>query len=236
MSHEQSSPVVVRPTMRLLADLEIELPPLTMDLAHVEHDALQKARGMAPSYPRNMIRIEAITDTLVYRYTVGRHRVATWLDTELNVLWVLTTDLRDAATYDRWIQLHTRHELLPSDDDYLRWQLEADLRLAAEIRDVAGTWLRDALEHPEVERAQKLGNGVEVFVFSRQTDLAELWVAIPQANVSPPAVGLRSEFRHLLIAAMEAATPGSIWEEGRHDYPPRRLRGYEIACLGLTAS
>jgi hypothetical protein len=229
---------VVRPTLRLLDDLAINCPPLTEDIGQIDHDVLTKARAMASSYPLNTIRINAVTDTLVYRFTAGRYRVCTWLEGDHDVLWLLVADLRTSETYDDWIRLHERHELLPSEHDYARWRYEADLRLAREIKGVAGLWLRDARDYRGRERCHRLGNGVEVFLISRrrEDDVEELWLAMPQATVPSPAVGLAPKFRALLVAAMEAAAPGSIWEEGRRDYPARKLFGYEIACLGLAAA
>jgi hypothetical protein len=68
-----------RPTLRLLVDdLQLKIPAPETALDYLEHPILNKAHGFARSLPKNQRRIEAIKDTLVYRFTHGRSRVATW--------------------------------------------------------------------------------------------------------------------------------------------------------------
>jgi hypothetical protein len=226
---------IVRPTFRLLGNIGIPVPLISVDVGTIEHGMLDKARGLASSYPQNLINIRDITDTQVYRYTWGRFRVCTWLDRDLDVLWVLSADLRTGDTYDEWIELHATGVLLPLAEDYRRWQLESDLRMGKEILQTVPGWLEDVRANPNSERKQKLTNGAEVFLFSRTINgTEEIWVAMPQSTVQPPVVSLTPQLRRLIVAVMLGAAPGSIWEEDRHDFPSRKLRDYETACLGLV--
>jgi hypothetical protein len=61
----------------LQQDLGLEIPPPEGALDQIEHPIMNKAHGFAPSHPKNQKLIEAIKDTLVYRFTHGRSRVAT---------------------------------------------------------------------------------------------------------------------------------------------------------------
>src|SRR6266487_1321872 len=128
---DRTPPRRARPTLRCLADLGIDLPSAAVPLDDLEHPVLKKAADLAPAHPDNQIRIQAIEDTMVYRFTHGRHRVLTWLDADSNIVWLCGADLRrENEGYDRFIGRHERDELLPGENDLVRLEDEAILLLA----------------------------------------------------------------------------------------------------------
>ena len=53
--------------------------------------------------------------------------MVTWQDTSTHVIWVCACELRSDDTYDDVLALHASDELLPDDDDHLRFSQEAAL-------------------------------------------------------------------------------------------------------------
>jgi len=72
----------------LREDLNVEVPPVEIDLGGLDHPLLGEARRLAPPAPRGQKRIVSIERPLVYRLRHGRWRGATWLETEAARFWL----------------------------------------------------------------------------------------------------------------------------------------------------
>jgi hypothetical protein len=220
----------VRITYRCLyIDLHLDVPPAATDLGSIDHPIMAKARQFAAEYPANQIRIQAIRDTVVYRFTHGRDRVATWLDRETGVMWVCAVDERDDDTYDHFVGLHEAGELLPDERDSLREEVEAAAQFAAAVRDGVPQCIDEARRHPSKEHFFDFAPGVTIRLYVRPGDVDEVWIAMP--TLDAPA-GLMPRMRALVLATAEQHLGGEC--EQQYDWPTGQLRDYEIAYLGLA--
>lgn len=125
-----------RPTLRCLVDdLDIELPPLNVDLGELDHPFLRELRRIAATSPQGQKRILSIAHPLVYRLRVSNERGATWLDDTKEIVWLCAAQRReddsDDDAYHYFAQLHAAGTLLPGADDDLRDRAEVALRLHA---------------------------------------------------------------------------------------------------------
>ena len=224
----------VRPTLRCLADdLKIPVPPPALDLGELEHKVLKKGRELATSYPQGQVRVASIDDATVFRFTHGRNRALTWYDESANVIWVCAVDLREDDTYDEFLRLHERNQLLASEADYRRREVESAYTLVRAIRAGAPQWLHDACTHPAEERRHRLPGGAEILLYIiGKSGVEEIWLAMPTLTAPPPTVGLAPRTRALIAAQLELAIGESEWEQ-RYDWPTARLQHYEVAYLGL---
>jgi hypothetical protein len=220
----------VRITYRcLFIDLHLDLPPADMDIGAIDHPILRKAREFAGSYPQNTIRIQQIQDAMVYRFTHGRDRVATWLDEERGILWVCAVDERDEDTYDFFVGLHADGELLPGSDDALREEVEAAARFANAVRRDVPLWLTEAREHAGTQRVHELPGGAKLRLYIQSGNPEAVWIALP--TLTGPS-GLTPRMRALVIAVAQEQLPDGEWEQ-RYDWPTGQLPSHEIAYLGL---
>lgn len=227
----------VRPTLECLGDLGIGVPPAGTALDEVAHAVLEKGRELAPAHPANQVRIQAIEETLVYRFTHGRHRVITWLEQDTEILWLCAADLRrENEGYDLFLSRHGRGELLPGDADQRRLEDEAILTLARAIRAGAPGWVADATAHPNEERRAVLPGGANIRLFSAPGDGADaLWAAIPTLLASE--LGLTDRARGLVVAAITEALGGeaaNVDFEQRHEWPTGPLQNFEVAFFWLS--
>lgn len=233
-AHDNAAPTA-RPTLRVLAQLGIEIPELASGLDELSHPICEKARSLASAYPQNLVRIQGITDALVYRFTHGRWRVIAWQDEASNVLWVCACELRSDDTYDDVLAWHARGELLPADADEARISEEATLRLGRELASAVPSWIRSAREHDGTEQRFALSNGAEVRLLLRSTDgLEELWLAMPTLTAGAP--GLAPNTRALIAALAERELDSDAVWESRHDWPTGSLLRWEVARLGVSAT
>lgn len=225
-----------RPTFRCLSDLGLSIPAAAIRLDDVDHPVLRKAAELAPAHPENQIRIQAIGDTMVYRFTHGRNRVLTWLEHDTNIVWVCGADLRrEDDGYDAFLALHDRGELLPGEADTRRLEDEAILELGHTIRDGASAWVEDARQHPGTERRFILPGGATVRLFFAPGEgTSGLWAAIPTLLANE--LGLPGKVRGLAVAAITETLGGTDIEfEQRHDWPTgRSLQNFEVAFFWVT--
>jgi hypothetical protein len=230
------NPRSVRATLRCLGDLGIAVPPKTDRIEELNHAVLDKAAELAPAHPENQVRIQAIKDTMVFRFTHGRHRVATWLDETTNTLWVCGADLRrENEGYDYFIDRHARDELLPGEDDQRRREDEAILVLARTIRDGAADWVVDVREHLGSERRFALPGGAQIRFFGvRANGEVEIWAAIP--TLLADELGLPASVRSLIVAAITEALggPDVVDFDERHEWPVGPLQNFEVAFFWLA--
>lgn len=221
----------MRPTLRVLLELGLEIPSLEVSLADLEHPVFAKARDMAGSFPKNLIRIQGIRDEMVFRFTHGRYRGVAWRDDATDVVWVCACELRDDDTYDEIIELHERGNLLPTDADSERLGKEAALMLGRELIAGVPEWVRGARDEPGRERRCQLSNGVEIRLICRPGDgVEELWLAMPTLQADVP--GLSPNARAMLAALVEQELGDSVWEL-RYDWPAGALHSWEVARLGI---
>jgi hypothetical protein len=207
------------------------MPGPDVQIGSLDVPILVKARSLAPSYPSNLIRIQEIRDTLVYRYTHGRQRVVVWLDRDRSILWVCAADERDGETYDSFVDLHEHGELLPSYDDELRLAAEAATRFADSIADELPVFLAEARASQNTELVRPLRSGGEIrMLVSTTLGVEELWVALP--TLQAPG-GLTPRMRALALVVLERELNDAVWEQ-RYDWPTGQLADYEIAHLGLS--
>jgi hypothetical protein len=210
-------------------DLGLELPPPGQGIGEIDHPVLRKAQELLDSFPLNLVRIQEIRDTLVYRFTHGRLRVAVWLEEERGILWICAVDERDEDTYDFIVRLHEDGELLPGEDDVLREEVEAAARFAAAVQADVPRWLRAAREVPGEEQRYGLPGESEVRFFIRSGEVEEVWVAMPTLA---SAGGLTPRMRGLVLATIQNALGESEWEQ-RYEWPTGELPNHEVAYLGL---
>jgi hypothetical protein len=227
----------VRATLRCLRDdlrLEVDGPAL---ISEIDHPILEKAASFAPAYPQNVVRFQAIPETLVFRFTHGRARVLTWLDRQPHVLWVLAVDDRNSDTYELFEDLHRQGDLLPNDDDRDQHEQERALRLVRAINTEVPRWVSDARNHSGEERAYELlpGGPAGIMLVRKEAGVEEVWCALP--TLRAPVLGLPPKARELILAVLTEELGGvdTPWEQ-RFDWPSRELRDYDVAYFWLAAT
>jgi hypothetical protein len=226
-----------RPTLRLLTDdLRLPIPPPEVTLDNLAHPVLKKAHGYAPSHPQNQIRIESITDTMVYRFTHGRSRVATWLETPSDIVWVCAEDIRrDGASddvYEYIERLHAQGALLPVKEDATRIRLENVFRFQNDLAREAPSAL-NAAERQAGEPLRftltPLQVQCELLVVSEE-ELEEVWLSV--SSITGLGKHLQEKTRQFIFAVFKQTARSAQWEE-RGDWPTRPLEWYEVALLGV---
>jgi hypothetical protein len=100
-----------RVTLRCLReDLEVEVPPVEIDLGGLDHPLIGEARRLTPAAPRGQKRILSIERPLAYRLRHGRWRGATYLETEAGRFWLCAGAQREAGSgedaYEIFAALH----------------------------------------------------------------------------------------------------------------------------------
>jgi len=225
----------VRPTLRCLVDLKLELPGAASRLDDIQHPVLEKASELASAHPANQVRIQAIEDTMVYRFTHGRHRVLTWLDQETNIVWICGVDLRrEDEGYDSAVALHASRGLLPGQADRRRLEDEAIFELGSAIREHAPEWVADTRANPNTERQFVLPGGATIRLYYEPGDeVHALWTAFPTLRAEE--LGLPATVRALAMAAVSEALGGANTEfEQRYDWPTGQpLQNFEVAFFWL---
>jgi hypothetical protein len=223
-----------RVTLRCVReDLELDVPPVEVDLGALDHPLIAEARRIAPAAPRGQKRILAIEHPLVYRLRHGRWRGATWLEPDEGRFWLCAGALRAAASaddaYEHFIALHDAGRLLPDDDDRLRDTLERNAR----IIDAAAAAIPDALADALARRGRDIGLRLGELVDARLHATAagdEIWVAIATHAADGRFVDER--LRDVLFRLVFDAAEAEVWEP-RADWPSGDLAWFEVARLGL---
>ena len=213
----------------LYIDLHEELPGAEVDIGTIDHPVMRKARELTPSYPANLVRIQDIDDTQVFRFSHGHDRVATWLDEYTGVVWVCAVDERDEETHDHFCALHAAEELLPGEDDALREQVEATARFVGAIREGVPRWLDEARAYPKRDIMRTLPGGPTLRFFFRAGDVEEFWMAMP--TLGGPG-GLTPRMRAVVVAAVQQHLGDVEWEQ-RYDWPTGDLPDHEIVFLRM---
>jgi hypothetical protein len=234
-----------RPTLRCLRDdLELALPPLTSPLEEIEHPLLVKASERFAHESTAHERIRAIDGEVLFKVKVQRWRGAVWV--EIDLPWLvaggrrevgspddfytaLANDARSArATYNARHRPPIANEtfvghLLPSDDDRLRYQLEAGVRLVRHLERVIPDLVRDSLRdgHEHSVDLGTFGLGVQV----RADHGHETYVAIR-------IVGrVRDDLTMVILDIVPGCDPAGWYPEAA--LPERQLRANEQAWSNL---
>jgi hypothetical protein len=223
-----------RVTLRCVRDdLELDVPPVEVDLGALDHPLLVEARRIAPTAPRGQKRILAIEHPLVYRLRHGRWRGATWLETDEGRFWLCAGAQRAAGSaedaYEHFIALHNAGRLLPDDDDRLRDALERNARVIDAAAAAIPQALADALAHRGRDVHVHLGEFVDARLHATVAG-DEIWVAIATQTADGRFVDER--LRDVLFRVVFDAAGAELWEP-RADWPSGELAWFEVARLGL---
>ncbi len=230
-----------RLTLRCLSeDLGLAIPPVTESIEATAERADLAGHGpmvakffeMAPVAPQNQDRVLAIRDRLVFRFKFVAYRVATWVDPESNVVWMLAAALRRADSddaYDYFEALHNAGRLLPDRRDAARDLAEVDTRLLRAVTQAAPDLIEQAAGAPGEEVATLLAETISVAVLMDSSqDVIELWVAV--SHKRPDESFLDDEIVFAVFAIFQAAVGAEEWEQ-QADWPTRKLNWFEVARL-----
>jgi hypothetical protein len=223
-------------TLRCLReDLEVEVPPVEIDLASLDHPLLNEARRVAPTAPLGQKRILSIERPLVYRLRHGRWRGATWLEVEVGRLWLCAGAQREEGSgedaYEVFAALHRAGRLLPDDDDRLRDELERNARIIDDAADSIPSVLADAFAHRGRDVTACFGELIDARLHVTATG-EEVWVAI--ATQAADGRFVEERLRDVLFGLVLDATGAELWEP-RADWPLGELAWFEVARLGLRS-
>lgn len=190
-----------RPTLRCVReDLKLPIPPIDDPLDEIDHPLLAKAAEQFTDDTTRHERIRAIDDEILFKVKVRRWRGAIW--TEESLPWLIAAGVREDGSLDdfyaslavdaqaaraRYNAEHAKPlvtgtycgHLLPNQDDYERYQLEAGTRLirhlSESVRVLIRASLHDGREHSTGFSTFVLGvqvradNGHETYVAVRIT-------------------------------------------------------------------
>jgi hypothetical protein len=223
-----------RVTLRCLReDLEVEAPPVEVDLGSLDHPLLSEARRLAPAAPRGQRRILSIEHPLVYRLRHGRWRGATWLEVESARFWLCAGAQREEGSgedaYEIFAALHRAGRLLPDDDDQVRDELERNARIIDDAADSIPSVLADAFANRDRDVAVCFGGLVDARLHVTAPG-GEVWVAI--ATQATDGRFVEERLRDVLFGLVLDAAEAELWEP-RADWPSGELAWFEVARLGL---
>ncbi len=223
-----------RVTLRCLReDLELEVPPVEIDLGGLDHPLLDEARRLAPAAPRGQRRILSIERPLVYRLRHGRWRGATWLEVEAARFWLCAGAQREEGSsedaYEIFAALHQAGRLLPDEDDRLRDELERNARIIDDAADSIPSVLADAFANRGRDVTTCFGGLVDARLHVTASG-EEVWVAI--ATQATDGRFVEERLRDVLFGLVLDAAGAELWEP-RADWPSGELAWFEVARLGL---
>jgi hypothetical protein len=223
-----------RVTLRCLReDLDVEIPPIEIDLGNLDHPLLAEARRVAPAAPRGQKRILSIERPLMYRLRHGRWRGATWLEVEDARFWLCAGAQREEGSsedaYEVFAALHQTGRLLPDDDDRLRDELERNARIIDDAADSISAVLADAFAHRDRDVTVRFGELVDARLHVTAPG-EEVWVAI--ATQATEGRFVEERLRDVLFGLVLDAAEAELWEP-RADWPSGELAWFEMARLGL---
>lgn len=229
-----ASPLRPRVTLRCLQeDLRLDLPPVEVDIASLDHPALRETRRLAPSAPRGQKRILSIDHPIVHRLRHGRWRGATWADREQARLWLCAAAQRQEGSsddaFEHFAALHAAGRLLPDGDDRLRDALERNARIIDDAAKEIPAVLERAFKQPGQDVSARFGEAVDARLQAGASG-EELWVAI--ATQAPDGRFVEERLRDVLFRLVFDAAEAEAWEP-RADWPGGELAWFEVARLGL---
>jgi hypothetical protein len=225
-----------RPTLRCLTeDLDLNIPPLDVDLGKIGHPWLDELRRIAPTSPLGQKRILSIDRPMVYRLRASSHRAATWVDDEHGIVWLCAVHRRQEGSGDdayAWFaRLHADGQLLPADDDRLRDRAEAVIRLQRGLTSELLQLADEALIRQGTELRSDLGRYLPCRVLALGgSGVEEIWCALSVRAAD--GTHIADELRNILFAALEVHFPDAIFEV-RSDWPTGHVAWWETVRLGL---
>jgi hypothetical protein len=226
-----------RVTLRCLRDdLQLELPPVEVDLGGLDHVLIDEARRLAATAPRGQKRILSIEHPLVYRVRHGRWRGATWLEADAARFWLCAGAQREEGSgedaYEHFAALHRAQRLLPDADDRLRDALERNARIIDAASDSIDSALAEAFDRRGHDIAISFAGLVDARLHVAASG-EEVWVAIATQATDGRFVDER--LRDVLFGLVLTAAEAELWEP-RADWPSGELAWFEVARLGLRES
>jgi hypothetical protein len=221
-------------TLRCLReDLEMELPPVEVDLGSLDHPLITEARRVAPAAPRGQKRILSIEHPLVYRLRHGRWRGATWLEADAGRFWLCAGAQREEGSgedaYEHFSALHDAGQLLPDDDDRLRDDLERNARIIDAAAVSIAPVLAEAFGQMDHDVTTCFGGLVDARLHVTAPG-EEVWVAI--ATQATDGRFVEERLRDVLFGLVLEAAEAVLWEP-RADWPSGELEWFEVARFGL---
>jgi hypothetical protein len=224
-------------TLRCLRDdLQLELPPVEVDLGGLDHVLVGEARRLAPTAPRGQKRILSIEHPLVYRARHGRWRGATWLESDAARFWLCAGAQREEGSgedaYERFAALHRAQRLLPDEDDQLRDALERNARIIDAASGSIDSVLGEAFDRRDCDIAISFAGLIDARLHVA-TSGEEVWVAI--ASQATDGRFVEERLRDVLFGLVLTAAEADLWEP-RVDWPSGELAWFEVARLGLRES
>jgi hypothetical protein len=225
-----------RPTLRCLTDdLDLDVPPLDVDLGDVDHPFLTELRRVTPTSPQGQKRVLSIDHPLVYRVRVSRDRGVTWVDDERSVVWLCAARRReqdsDSDAYAYFAELHSASSLLPDDDDRLRDRAEAVIRLQRDLTAGLLDIVDRALVQANVEQRVDLGGWLPCRVLVVDgAGLEEIWCALSVRAVDDAHVS--AALRDVLFAGLDVHV-AAVASEPRVDWPSGEVEWFEVVRLSL---
>lgn len=231
----------VRPTLRVLReDLGIPLPSVQYSLNDLDHPLLVKARAQFIDDGAAHERINAIDDQVLLKVKVQRWRGAVWVDEPQP--WLVAAGTRKEGSPDDFyaglerqataararfnaanlaaLRGHTYvGDLLPTEDDHTRYQLEQGLRFRSEmvrtVQDLTAGSLRDGHEHAADYPTFRLG------ILTRADEGYETYVAVRITGTVP------DEVVAVILRVVPGCDPETWWPEA--SLPARQLMPAEQA-------
>jgi hypothetical protein len=180
-------------------------------------------------------RILSIGSPMVFRLRVSDERGATWVDENLNVVWLCAVQRREEGSDDdafAWFAgLHGSGQLLPTDDDRLRDDAEAVLRFHKTLTSDLLQLVDSALADVERELNVDLGEWLPCRVLVRDGDsLQEIWCALSTRGNDGNFVPENQ--RDLLFAELERYLHPAMFE-ARNDWPTGGVEWWEVVRFGV---
>jgi hypothetical protein len=210
------------------------MPGLDVDLADVDHPLLAECCRLAPVSPAGQKRILSIARPLVYRLRVSDYRGATWMDQGHAVLWLCGARRRQEGSeedaYAWFSALDERGELLPNDDDMIRYRAEGALRVYKLLQSELFKHADDALAGEGSERMIDLGGMLPCRLLIRGRGVREIWCALSLRSCDGSFV--KEELRDVLFADLGQHLGAEICEP-RYDWPIGQLNLFEAVRLFL---
>jgi hypothetical protein len=234
-----------RPTLRVLReDLKITTPAVHEPFDQIGHPLPAKAREQFADDNTAHERIRAIDDQVFFKVKVQRWRGAVWIEEQLP--WVVAAGSREDGSQDdfykalenqaararaEYNRTHTSTlpgstyaaDLLPDEDDRLRYQLEAGARfrtnLVTTVRELTAGSLRDGHEHAADYSSFRLG------LLVRADEGHETYVAVRITGSVP------DDLTAVILRNVPGCDPQSWWPEA--SLPARHLMPAEQAWSTL---
>ena len=219
-----------RPTIRCLTeDLGLELPGSDIDLGDLAGPWMDELRRIAPHSPQGQKRILSIGSPMVFRLRVSNERGATWVDDERHVVWLCAVHRReqdsDDDAYAQIVELHGHGELLPTEDDRLRDDVDGVLRFHRLLTEDLLDLVDQAIGSTGKEITADLADWLPCRALVLDDDgLQEIWCALGVRGTDETFVAENQ--RDLLFAELEHYL-APIEMEARSDWPSGDVRWWE---------